>query len=293
MSRNFLYSLSILALLGVVGVREWLTRAEIEKTRTNLLDQVKESIGQALTLDRLAELEKSSIVYDRYLEPIVLASSRLLFPGSQTSILQDWKRDLYSNLDNEMHQKRAALQEETKQDLLKVRNDLSPSIDRLLRLSKTSESANLCAQTVSEEIQSLRQWSQDKDSSTLQSLQQEGKQKLRLLKDRIRRMNAAQFGEFLTSGKFVKDYQEPILNIVFTIRNEEMRKNTWVSFQKEMLETLSRKKAQMKEDRKREIINRAFEPLAEVLAPKRLESSAEKKSTPPQNPSGSASDLYQ
>ncbi len=245
MKKSLWIALGVPFALVLIVAREWLIHEEISSLQTSTLDQVREHISNAQTANRLRELQTSATVFDRYLEPVLLSSARLLWAPSRTALITEWRRQVHTQLSEKITARTLELETQLKTSLSEVRSSSTPSLKRLFDIIKESESHDenmSCSQTVKEEIDAIQLASSEKDQEALKALRTEGASKLAELKKNLRSKGAPQIAQYLTSGRYYNEIEKPVLNLVLQIKQEDLRKNAWAEFRRKIDETLSQKK---------------------------------------------------
>ena len=146
--KSWIFSLvGITILVSAAIAREWILHQEIEANQISLKTELKKSIQSAESFGRLEQLRQSSLVYDRFLEPIMLSTQRMLWPLSRTQISLEWEKEVHKILDEETYAKTLELRSEIKNEIKSVETEIA-SFDRLkkgldLILKLDSESLRL------------------------------------------------------------------------------------------------------------------------------------------------------
>ncbi|MDB5037295.1 MAG: hypothetical protein JWQ35_823 [Bacteriovoracaceae bacterium] len=271
--KKYLVLVAGFLLIGAaLSIREWLLITEIKLTETALREQVVESFQNAPNADKIRYLTSSSIAYERYLEPIIEATNRLLWPTSRTEMLSEWKRSLHTQMDDLAAVRSSSLLSEVQKNISKVKSDSKAGLSRLYEILKLNEAAQVqvsCTQTVQEEMKLIQDAGIKRDQDVLASMKSEGRLQLKHLEKRIKGMNANQMSQFLKSGRFVREIQQPVLDYVLQIKQEELRKSAWAEFERKVETVLSHKnfavaKTKDKTLRAKKEIEQLFNSIAEA-----------------------------
>lgn len=245
MKKSTWVALGVSLALSLVVAREWLVHEEINSLRTSTLDQIREHILNAQTASRLRELQSSATVFDRYLEPVLLSSSRLIWSPSRAELITEWRRQVHTQLNERILARGLELETQLKTSLTTVRSNATPSLKRLFDVIKESENHDenmSCSETVKEEIEAIQLTASERDQEAVKALRAEGTLKLSELKKALKSKSPQQVAQFLTSGRYYNDIEKPVLSIVLQIKQEELRKTAWTEFRRKIDETLSEKR---------------------------------------------------
>lgn len=295
MKKVLILSLGALFLISGLCIREWLLHQEISVTETQLKEQATTALQSASSVDRVRHLTTSTVVYERYLSPVIEISNRLLWTPSRSEVISDWKREMHSLVDDLAANRRDVLSKDAVDQIQKIRSEAKPGLPRLYDILKAAENtADLsCSQTVRDEMKTLSEAGQKRDQEILAAMKVEGLTQLKHLDKAIKGMGSAQIGNFLKSGRFLREIQQPILNYVLQIKQEELRKSAWTEFQKKIEAALSHKSVPVasvkdRSQRAKKEIEKLFNSMAEAKTGDLL-NTHEPEAAPSQIPSAAPS----
>jgi outer membrane translocation and assembly module TamA len=265
MKKYILLVIGLVLIIGGLSTREWLIREEISIRKTNLKEQASLSIQNAQSHDRVRYFSTSAVVYERYLEPIIQEANRLLWPTSRADLLADWKREIHFYLDDLSNTRLSALSSESEKEIQRLHQEVKPSVKRLYDILKASENSPSlsCAQTVRSEMQSISEAGQKRDQEMLTAMKIEGLNQLKHLDKAVKGMTNAQLGNFLKSGRFIREIEAPVLDFALQIKQEELRKAAWEEFERKVLSALSKKGASIADVKDRSL--RAKKEIAKLM----------------------------
>lgn len=291
MKKYFILSTALILLLAALSFREWLLLQEIAVTKSQLKDQASSSIQSAQSLDRVHYFTTSAVVYERYLSPVIDVANRLMWPPSRTEIIAEWKREIHATLDDLTANRRTSLSQDANLGIQKLRGDSKPGLNRLYEVLKLSENNTdlSCAQTVREEMKSISDAGQKRDQEILTQMKVEGLTQLKHLDKAVKGMSPAQIGNFLRSGRFLREIQQPVLDYVLQIKQEELRKAAWSEFERKLSVALAKKSVPVAAVKDRNLrakkeIEKLFNSMAEAKTEEHLSPSAPSKILAPRVP---------
>ncbi len=271
-SRNFLLVSSALLFAIALGAREWLIHQEIDSIQESLRSQITQQLESAQNSERLQEYSKSQIAFERFLEPVISEVDRLAWPFSRLKIMQDWRRDVHILLSDLSAQKRLGLEDQFKREISLLLESQTPSLSRMMAVLEKQESvlgdSGNCRATVKEETQAMKLAAQKRDEDVLNQIRVEGVAKLSLLKRNVQRMSKKEMGEFLGAGKFTREIEQPVIDLVMKLGDSNLRASTWNQFQKKLEAVLSKKNLQLAKSERlhSERLQKLFDPLTEAIA---------------------------
>jgi hypothetical protein len=292
MKKYLLLIIGTLFLTAAFSFREWLLWQEAAVTKNQLKDQATQSIQNAQTFERVHYFTTSTVVYERYLEPVIEIANRLLWSPSRSEIISDWKREIHALLDDLAANRTAALSLDAEKNIQKLRADSKPSLNRLYEVLKNSENNTTlsCAQTVHDEMKMIAEAGQKRDQEILTQMKVEGLTQLKHLDKAMKGMTNAQVGNFLKSGRFIREIQQPVFDLALQIKQEELRKSAWAEFERKLSSALSKKGgtpvANVKDRslRAKKEIEKLFNSMAEAKTLEVPELPHEEKIVPPSTP---------
>lgn len=223
-------SLSLIVMIAGLSFREWLIQEEISTLRVELKDQIQDGIRQSQSLERLAEFKKVQSVNERYLEPVVLAASRLLIPGSAQKEILSWRRDLHSTLTDQMYLREISLLEKFSKDIDDLKSKEKPGMPRLqnvLAMTEVLESSIERTKLVKAELEAIQEANKKSDQEALEKLKSAGKTSLSLLRKKTKGLGGQGLANYLTSISYEKEIESPVLSLVFSIKNPQLRQTAW------------------------------------------------------------------
>jgi|GEM_PF-5923048 len=244
MKRWLFGSFVFLILCGLIGLREWLVYQEIRSSENALVQQIETSINSAESFDRLQDLKSSTLVYDRYLEPVFDAAQRLVMPNLRQEILLSWQRLVHQKIDDESYLKAVALREKIKAKIKKVIASEKPGINRLIEIAKLSQSLDLKddrVRLVRNELDEIQSRSEKFDKDLVKRLAKTGKAKIWLLRRRISKMSTKALNAYLSSTQFFNEIQKPVVLEIMKLKRPGLRSSTWEEYMKQVRRTLHRK----------------------------------------------------
>ena len=223
-------SLSLVVLIAGMSFREWLIQEEISTLRSELRDQIKDGVRQSQSLERLADFKKVQAVNERYLEPVVLAASRLLIPGAAQNEILAWRRDLHSLLSDQLYLREIALLEKFSKEMDALRTKEKPGMPRLqtvLAMSEVLESSIERTKLVKAELNAIQDSNRKTDQESLEKLKTVGKNSLSLLRKKTKALSGQALSNYLTSIGYEKEIESPVLSLIFSIKSPQLRKTAW------------------------------------------------------------------
>lgn len=246
MKRNLILSISIVVLVSVLALKEWLVSQEVSAIQQQLKSQISQSLDSADSLQRVQELSQSTYVYDHFITPVFEAANKHLWPSSRQNILETWVQELHAEISLKTDRKATAFKGQLETELLKIREGNQPSVDRLVQILKKSQSLSPTtdsAEIVQSEMLALKEFGQQRDAKMLNSVKEEGLLRLKALRKLLAKADQKKMGELLSSGRFVQEIQQPAIELILQIRQEEVRRTAWKEFRTKLHEILSRRSA--------------------------------------------------
>lgn len=272
MKRIILVTFGLLILAGGLGLREWLVREEIDSTQNQLRTQLNEMVKSASSRERLNEISKSSFVFDKFVSPVLEATNRLLLPSARLSSLLDWTQTVHQEISQSENFQRESMKAEYQKEVEDLRAKQSPSIDRMIQIAKKAEDLNPDAklsEIASEEMKALKEFGQKRDDTSLALVKEEGLKRLQQLRKILKKADHKHMGQYLSSGKFVHEIQQPAIELILQIRQEEIRKTAWKEFRSKLNDILAKRSIQLSNAehvKKRKEIEKLFdEPMAKLF----------------------------
>lgn len=235
--------LGIIILVTAAAAREWILHQEIEANQISLKAELKKNIQAAESFSRLEQLRQSALVYDRFLEPVILSTQRMLWPLSRAQISLDWEKEVHKILDEETYAKTLELRSEIKNEIKIVENEIA-SFDRLkkgLDLILKLDSESLRLELLKKQVGQLEEFLADKDQALFKKVRELGKGSLKELKAKVSKMSDAQFRNFVSSSEFLNDLHQPIVGLMLEIDSVELRSKIWPEYLKTLKNVLSQK----------------------------------------------------
>lgn len=266
MKKYLVLGLGLTLLTGALVLREIILLEEIRSTQSQLVSQTTDHIRNASTVARVRELSTSPIVFERYLSPIVSISERLLWPSHRMDILDAWKRSMHTHLEEASLARLQELSSSAAEEMKKIRAENPPSMNRLYAIVDTAEGRNAdmsCSATVKEELKFIRDASQKRDQEILGQLKTEGTTQIKRLKNTLKGMNAKQRSEFFTSGRFHREFQDPVLMVVLQLKQEDLRRAAWDEFESKLRSVMNESK--VKADSVAENATKANKNIAKLI----------------------------
>lgn len=242
--KSWIFSLAgVTILVSAAIAREWILHQEIEANQISLKTELKKSIQSAESFGRLEQLRQSSLVYDRFLEPIMLSTQRMLWPLSRTQISLEWEKEVHKILDEETYAKTLELRSEIKNEIKSVETEIA-SFDRLkkgLDLILKLDSESLRLELLKKQVGQLEEFLADKDQALFKKVRELGKNSFKELKAKVSKMSDAQFRNFVSSSEFLNDIHQPIVGFMLEIDSVELRSKIWPEYLKTLKSVLSQK----------------------------------------------------
>jgi hypothetical protein len=112
-------------------------------------------------------------------------------------------------------------------------------------------------------MQSISEAGQKRDQEMLTAMKIEGLNQLKHLDKAVKGMTNAQLGNFLKSGRFIREIEAPVLDFALQIKQEELRKAAWEEFERKVLSALSKKGASIADVKDRSL--RAKKEIAKLM----------------------------
>ncbi len=232
--------------LILLGGREWMIHQEVNSTRDLTLTQIQEQISSARDWSKLEYLTSSSTVFERFFEPVLLTANKLLWPPSREEILLSWRRELNRLVPELSERRHDQLLAEANQAVETLKAEESASMSRLLKTLEQKAallSGNQVQDLVRTEAKAIGEAAYDQDQKMLVSIKTEGRKLFGSLKSKLKKLDNRGLAQYLASGNFHREFQEPILQMVLSLKQESLRQRTWAEFQKSLLDTLGQRKA--------------------------------------------------
>lgn len=279
--KTWTLSIAGLTVLILAG-REWFIHQEIKSHQELLRSQIKEQFELAQDVDRLQNLSLAPFVYDRYLEPVFVSAHKLLWPLSRESAMNSWRRDVHTRIDDEVYQRKLKLKAEIDAEIAKIQTDEEPSIARLVKVldAKSRMLADTSIrQSIHDEIQRITARSREDDLTTLREIRSTGIDIVKSFKKKITPMDSKALGQFLVAGRFNNEVQQPVLDLIFKLKQEETRRRTWAEFQKTLLDILQSKKVKLASAKTKDQSKKfeaLFDSVAEAIKKEESVSSADR-----------------
>lgn len=262
----------LLLLCSGFALREWLVREEISTTQAQLKTQLSEMLKSASTRERLQEINTSSMVFDKFITPVFEATNRLLFPGSRLQSLLEWAKGVHSDIAETLEARNIQMKSQFYSEIKAIRASSNPSVDRMMKVLKKAEelqSEQTPSQLAADEMRDLKEFGQKRDDMTLMSVKSEGLKRLQDLRKLLKKADHKRMGEYLSSGQFVKEIQQPAIELILQIRQEEVRKQAWTEFRAKLNDILSHRSVQLHNvarRKKEKEFERLFEePMAQLF----------------------------
>lgn len=238
--------LGSILLLGALIGREWFIHSELKSLRAQLVSQVKDQFSSVEDYERLNKLVLAPTVFERYLEPVILAANKLVWPLSREAEINSWRREVHGLIDDQVYQHKLRMKTETEAEVAKINSQEDASIARLMKVldarGRLLEDPEFKV-IVKDEIQKIALAAQEQDRKTLTELRSKGVRIVKGFKERLKKMDHRSLANYLSSGNFHREIESPIVDLILKLRQEETRKNTWAEFQRAMNNILSKKKA--------------------------------------------------
>ncbi len=252
-------ALGIFVVIAGFSFREWLIQEEIHSLKLELRDQIQDGIRQTQSLERLAEFKKVQSINERYLEPVVLAASRQIIPGSAQKEILNWRRELNSLLTDQLYLRELALTDKLVKDIESLRSSEKPGLARVQNVLQMTEALDSTAERtkfVKAEIEAISEATKKADQESLDKLKTVGKESLALLRKKVKKLEGNALANYLSSLGYEKEIEEPVLTIVFGIKHPQLRKKAWDEFNTQ----------------RRKIFGDRFKSIAKAATPKTEES---------------------
>lgn len=246
MQRKHVVFIGLGLLLAGLTTREIFIHQEIKSLQKEISAQMNERFEQASEQRRIEELAAASTVFQSYVEPIFSTSSRLLWPYSRDSIGQNWKREIFAQLDDKLFQAQQRLKAAMDGSLKDTMDRLEASTARLkeiIAIRKRFSTDPQFAELIESELQLISKAAQEKDLALLEQIRMEGRSSLDKLSQRLKRFDHAKLAAYISSGQFSNEIEQPIVDLIVQLRQEATRKNTWKEFQTSVQQTLQKRKS--------------------------------------------------
>jgi hypothetical protein len=270
---SFLF-IGFFVITSIFVLREWLLLNQIESSKSVIKLQINGQLDKASSLERVQQLSSSTLVYERYLEPIFTIANRLMWPPFRNSAMNDWKRTVHAKIDNISEEKRDSFAQNFKSEVERIRDIENPGLDRMRTIIEETEgmgTATQLAMALKSELEKAEEEFFNQDKETVDDLRSKGKEKIRALYAKIKTMNDVQLSEFLSSKAFVSNIQAQMVDQIMGINDPEIRRQAWDQFNKKILSILTRKHIQMakyrhqEQERVRNKTSTVAQPMAEAF----------------------------
>jgi hypothetical protein len=246
MQRKHVVFISVGLLVAGLAIREVFIHQEIKSLQSEIKAQMNERFEQASEQRRVEELAAASTVFQSYVEPVLSTSSRLLWPYSRDSIGQNWKREIFAQLDDQLFQTQQRLKAAMDGALKDTMDRLEASTARLkeiIAIRKRFSSDPQFAELLENELQLITKTAQEKDIALLAQIRAEGRSSLDKLSQKLKRFDHAKLASFISSGKFSSEIEQPVVELILQLRQEATRRNTWKEFQTSVQQSLQKRKS--------------------------------------------------
>jgi hypothetical protein len=256
MQRKHVVFIGLGLLLAGLTTREILIHQEIKSLQKEISAQMNERFEQASEQRRIEELAAASTVFQSYVEPIFSTSSRLLWPYSRDSIGQNWKREIFAQLDDKLFQAQQRLKAAMDGSLKDTMDRLEASTARLkeiIAIRKRFSTDPQFAELIESELQLISKAAQEKDLALLEQIRMEGRSSIDKLSQRLKRFDHAKLATYISSGQYSNEIEQPVVDLIVQLRQEATRKNTWKEFQSSIQQTLQKRKSKIMSNSKKNL----------------------------------------
>jgi len=274
MKKSFWLALGLAMGLLTLGAREWVLNQELNDLRSAVISQLREHVSNANSISRLRELQEVATVYSRYLEPLLLVSSRMIWGPTRSDIVISWRREVQTELEEQISKKTSDFEATFRKEMNAVRMTETPSLKRLSSLVRICEEKSptlICSTIMDEELAAIQKTAAEKDQGLLAAIKTEGVLRLKELKTQLTSKSSKQIALYLTSGKYHRAIEKPITDLIMNLKQNELRKSAWNEFEKKRDEILSHKKAAVaranepRPDIAKKGIERVTDPVTQAL----------------------------
>ncbi len=231
--------------LLALGVREYMLHREISDLRSSIISQLREHVANASTVARVTELQSSSLAFSRYLEPLFITSSQMIWGPSRAEALMNWRRELHTELEEQTTKKTAELNTNFTSRLEELRKTEAASLKRLktaLKLCEEMATSRLCTTLVEDELNAIQVAASESDQTLLKAVKTEGIARLKKLQKALASKSSKQLALYLTSGNYDRDIEKPVIDLVMKLKQLSLRNNAWTEFEKKRDELLGNKR---------------------------------------------------
>jgi hypothetical protein len=256
MQRKHVVFISVGLLLAGLATREVFIHQEIKSLQNEIKMQMNDRFEQASEQRRVEELAAASTVFQSYVEPVLSTSSRLLWPYSRDSIGQNWKREIFAQLDDQLFQTQQRLKaamDGALKDTMDRFEASSARLKEIIAIRKRFSTDPQFAELIENELQLITKAAQEKDMALLEQIRVEGRVSLDKLSQRLKRFDHSKLASFISSGKFSSEIEQPVAELILQLRQEATRKNAWKEFQSSVQETLQKRKSTILSNSKKNV----------------------------------------
>ncbi len=246
--------LGLAALVTILIAREWLVRSEISTMQTEIQSNIKDQFSSIVDVTRLDRLSSAPTVYERFLEPVILKTNKLISPFARADILNSWRRDVHQMIDDEIYKAEAQLKSGVDKRVAEILQTQEPSITRLLKVVEEKSrlvNGSDVSDAVKAEVQGISAFAREQDQKTLASIRSQGIESLNLLKSKMQKLDTKGLGTYVSTGKFTQEIIDPVTTLIFKLRTEESRKRTWAEFNRSLEDLLTKRRARLAQNSKK------------------------------------------
>jgi hypothetical protein len=291
--------LVVIALL--LALKEWLVSEEVSSTQNQIKTLIAQEFENANSASKITELTSSAVAYEHYLEPVIIIANKLIWPAHRSSITSDWSNEVHTEILKASQKRKDVLSSKLDENLKGLRDSAKPGVERLIAVLQKSEElgADLqCASTVQQEMKSIKEYASEIDTTTVAALKEEGLLRIRELRKLLKKANQNKIGQLLSSGRFLREIEQPAISLILKIKQEDLRTAAWQEFSKKLSEVLTKKNILLahseKTKRQREIEKLFNDPAIHALANDSREQYHDLSPTPsPLEESTSEESLYE
>lgn len=256
MLRILMTGLAVLCLISLLVLREWSVSKELASIEQHLSGELSHYLSEVEDSHRLQNLQSSSFVYRRFIEPHLMVASRLIWFPTRDKKLLAWERKVHQELQDRSYQRARELRSQLDDRITQLRLQMEPSRERLLEVFEVSQllQDRRDRQEIFQlELRDIQSQTERHDRDLIQVVRTIGVDKLQQLQRVIRDMDESEFVDFLASAEFFQEILQPVSDKVLELRQDSLRKSTWSEFQRNLVTALSRKQQRIARQRPEEI----------------------------------------
>lgn len=226
-------ALAVVGLTSVLSLREWLIYQEVKSQQSEMKHQISKVIETASSVERLQEIQKSPFLIERYLNPVINRSQRLLLPLLRQKVLNSWKQNIYQDITDGAYLRLVELREDAKNKISTLQASQEPSSDRLKQISRLSQRLDSeleRVELIENEIDEIQNNLRAEDKKLMKELKEIGKESLSSFRQTLKQLDQEAVVDYLLSPQYQTEVLQPVLDKMFEINRPSLRKATWNEF---------------------------------------------------------------